>query len=69
MPGEGTLPVRATVEAVPSDAPLSVEVLSERLMQDLKPLDRAVRALAATRAMMDDRWATTEATDQGGSQE
>ncbi len=68
LPGEGVLPVRAIIEAVPADAPLSVEVLSERLMQDLNPFDRAVRALAATRAMMDDRWAGTEATDQGGSQ-
>ena len=52
LPGDGGLPVLATVSAMPPDAPLSVEVLSAHLMSSLPPDRRIARAHTATRAML-----------------
>lgn len=52
LPGEGTLPVRESITAFPAGCPLSVEVLSDALMREVGPLERARMALDATRAML-----------------
>lgn len=52
LPGEGTLPVEATIAMFPTGAPLSVEVLSEYLMRHSAPQSRARMALDATCAML-----------------
>jgi sugar phosphate isomerase/epimerase len=52
LPGDGVLPVLATVAAAPDGVPLSVEVLSEELMRRSDPRERARAALDATRAML-----------------
>lgn len=52
LPGAGGLPIRATVEAMPAGAPLSVEVLSTDLMTSLPPDRRVAVAHAATCAML-----------------
>ena len=55
LPGAGGLPIRATVDAMPAGAAVSVEVLSTALMTDLGPAERARAAFDATCAMLSGR--------------
>lgn len=48
LPGSGGLPLLDFLRALPAGIPLSVEVLSDDLMADLRPAERAAVALAAT---------------------
>ena len=52
LPGEGGLDLRGLVEALPAHLPISVEVPVARIFD---PLERARRALAATRAILQAR--------------
>lgn len=49
LPGEGALDLVGFLRALPAGAPISVEVLSDRLMKESRPEQRAVAALEATR--------------------
>jgi sugar phosphate isomerase/epimerase len=51
-PGEGGLPLRELLDALPSGVPLSVEVPMRRSFPTLGPLARARRACDATRALL-----------------
>ena len=51
LPGEGDLPLRELIAALPPDAPLSVEAPTARLAA-LPFADRARAALAATKALL-----------------
>jgi sugar phosphate isomerase/epimerase len=51
-PGEGGLPLRELLDALPADVPLSVEVPMQRCFPTLAPLARARRACDATRALL-----------------
>jgi len=59
LPGRGGLPLERFLAALPPGTPLSVEVLSEELMQTLPPHERAVAAREATEALLE-RVATME---------
>jgi sugar phosphate isomerase/epimerase len=48
LPGHGALPLHDFVAALPPRCPLSVEVMSDRLRQELDPVARAVTAREAT---------------------
>jgi sugar phosphate isomerase/epimerase len=52
FPGEGELPLRAFLEALPQDLPLAVEVPTGRTHPELTHLARATRACAATRGLL-----------------
>lgn len=52
LPGDGELPLVDLVSALPPDVPLSVEVLSDRLMDQHEPAHRAGLAMAATRRVL-----------------
>jgi sugar phosphate isomerase/epimerase len=51
-PGEGGLPLRELLDALPSGVPLSVEVPMQRSFPALTPLERARRACDATRILL-----------------
>jgi sugar phosphate isomerase/epimerase len=51
LPGEGELPLRAFISALPPDMPVSVEV-PDRAGSGLSPAERAVRAAAAARSFV-----------------
>lgn len=51
-PGEGGLPLRELLDALPSAVPLAVEVPMQRSFPTLAPLARARRAYDATRALL-----------------
>jgi sugar phosphate isomerase/epimerase len=55
LPGDGELPLHELLEAIPPDAPLSVEVLSADLMQRYEPFERARVTMASTRTFLDDQ--------------
>jgi sugar phosphate isomerase/epimerase len=52
FPGEGSVDLVALLRAVPPDIPLSVEVPTHALARSVGAVDRARRALAATRATL-----------------
>ena len=52
LPGEGVLPVRAYLEALPADLPLSVEIPQEHKRDAGTPLTRAKQCYDATRAYL-----------------
>jgi sugar phosphate isomerase/epimerase len=52
LPGEGELPLRGLIAALPSDSPLSVEAPA-RVLAALPPVERAHRAMAAMRSVLD----------------
>jgi sugar phosphate isomerase/epimerase len=51
-PGEGGLPLRELLDALPSGVPLAVEVPMQRSFPTLAPLARARRACEATRVLL-----------------
>lgn len=53
LPGTGELPLHALLQALPPDTPLSLEVLSEPLMRERAPLERAIAAREATLAVLE----------------
>lgn len=53
LPGEGDLPLAGLLHAMPADAPVSVEVLSDALRNALPAPERATAALAATLRVLD----------------
>lgn len=53
LPGHGDLPLIDLLRVLPADLALSVEVLSDRLMSDHAPPERAALAMAATRAVLE----------------
>jgi sugar phosphate isomerase/epimerase len=50
FPGEGGLDLKGLLRALPAGIPLSLEI---PVAQKLEPLERARRALAATKAILD----------------
>lgn len=54
FPGDGGLPLRALLRAVPPDLPLSIEVPTATLARQVGAEERARRALAATRRLLQD---------------
>lgn len=52
FPGEGGLPLKALLRAVPRDIPLSLEVPTAKLAETVGAVERARRALAATKALL-----------------
>jgi len=52
FPGDGSLDLVALLRAMPADIPLSVEVPTHALARSVGALDRARRALAATKATL-----------------
>lgn len=52
LPGDGELPLAELLAAAPPDVPLSVETLSDELMQRLPPPDRAAASLRAMRRVL-----------------
>jgi sugar phosphate isomerase/epimerase len=52
LPGDGELPLQELLEVLPPGLPLSLEVLSDRLVRSLPPLERAEAVLAATRRLL-----------------
>lgn len=51
-PGDGGIDLKAMLRALPANLPISVEIPNHALARDHSPLDRAVMALAATKALM-----------------
>lgn len=51
-PGEGTLWLKELLDSIPADTPLSIEAPSSA-HSHLPPSDRAIAAMAATRALLD----------------
>lgn len=54
LPGEGALPLKACLGALPADRPLSVEIPMLQLGDSVSPRERARRCLAASRQLLDD---------------
>ena len=52
FPGEGGLDLRGMLRALPRDIPISLEIPAEKLAQTVGAVERARRALAATRALL-----------------
>lgn len=52
LPGEGEFPLRAFVDNLPVDAIIAAEAPAERLIGTLSALERARRAVTATRAFL-----------------
>lgn len=52
FPGEGGLPLKALLEALPPGLPLAVEVPTGHTHPELTPFERASRACAATRQLL-----------------
>lgn len=53
LPGEGGIDLKTFVRALPDDVPVSVEIASAELTQRFPPRERAARALAAAKAVVD----------------
>lgn len=53
LPGDGGIDLHSFVCALPEDVPVSVEIASTDLMQRVTPRERAARALAAARRIID----------------
>ena len=53
LPGEGGLDLRGIVRAVPSDTPVSIEIPQQALARTVPAIERARRALDATRRLLD----------------
>lgn len=53
LPGEGGLDLAGILRHVPADVPISLEIPQEALARTMPAVDRARRALAATRALVD----------------
>ncbi|MFO1322892.1 MAG: TIM barrel protein [Burkholderiales bacterium] len=53
LPGEGGLDLIGILSALPRDLPVSLEIPMERLAKTVPALERARRALAATRLLLD----------------
>jgi sugar phosphate isomerase/epimerase len=54
FPGEGELPLKAFVDALPADTPLGLEVPTRRLAETTGHVERARRALIAAKAVVGD---------------
>jgi sugar phosphate isomerase/epimerase len=54
FPGEGDVDLKGLVQALPPGIPLSLEVPTHQLARTMPALDRARRALAATRQLRDE---------------
>lgn len=52
LPGEGGLDLLGILRALPPDLPISIEIPMEQLARSVGPLERARRALAATRVLL-----------------
>jgi sugar phosphate isomerase/epimerase len=52
FPGEGGLDLRGILRALPHDIPLSLEIPTEKLAQTVGAVERARRALAATKRLL-----------------
>jgi sugar phosphate isomerase/epimerase len=52
FPGEGDLPLRAFLEAVGADVPMSVEVPTASSWPDLSPFERAARGRVASHRLL-----------------
>lgn len=52
FPGEGGLDLRGILRALPRDIPISLEIPMEKLAQTVGAVERARRALTATRALL-----------------
>jgi len=52
LPGEGALPLRAYLGALPADRPLSIEIPMTRLAETMPPQERARRCLAASKRLL-----------------
>ena len=53
LPGDGALPLRAYLGALPADRPLSIEIPMMRLGDSVSPLERARRCLTASRQLVE----------------
>jgi sugar phosphate isomerase/epimerase len=53
LPGEGGLDLAGIARALPPDTPLSLEIPQERLARSVPAVERARRAMAAMRALLD----------------
>jgi len=53
LPGDGALPLRAYLSALPADRPLSIEIPMMRLGDSVSPLERARRCLTASRQLVE----------------
>jgi sugar phosphate isomerase/epimerase len=53
LPGDGGLDLRGILRAVPSDAPISIEIPQEALAKTVPAVERARRAIAATKRLLD----------------
>jgi sugar phosphate isomerase/epimerase len=53
LPGEGALPLKAYLRALPSDRPLSIEIPMMRLGDSVSPRERARRCLTASRQLVE----------------
>ncbi|WP_432286393.1 sugar phosphate isomerase/epimerase [Aminobacter sp. BA135] len=53
LPGEGALPLKAYLRALPSDRPLSIEIPIMRLGECVSPGERARRCLTASRQLVE----------------
>ena len=51
LPGEGVLPLRDFVKALPADLPISIEVPLQ-MLGDLSPAEKAVRAMQAMKSVL-----------------
>lgn len=54
LPGEGALPLKAYLGALPADRPLSIEIPMMRLGDTVSPQERARRCLEASRRLLAD---------------
>ncbi len=52
LPGDGGLDLLGILRALPPDLPISIEIPMEQLARSVGPLERARRALAATRVLL-----------------
>ncbi|MRX37094.1 sugar phosphate isomerase/epimerase [Aminobacter sp. NyZ550] len=52
LPGEGALPLRAYLAALPTDRPLSIEIPMLRLANTVLPQERARRGLATSKRLL-----------------
>lgn len=53
FPGEGNIDLAGMLRALPRGIPLSIEAPTAELARTLSPLERAARALASTRALLE----------------
>jgi sugar phosphate isomerase/epimerase len=54
LPGEGGLDLRGILRALPGDVPISIEIPQRELARTMPPVERARRALAATKWLLED---------------